>query len=68
MGIFQILWIYYGLLIGSWPVIMWNFIAVLVNFFSVGAIDTSHLRKAISSGNDGPVTIDSMRCSSWAAK
>ena len=37
MGVFQILWVYYGLLIGSRPVILWNVVAVLVNFISVGA-------------------------------
>jgi len=37
MGIFQILWVYYGLLIASRPVIAWNFVAVLINFLSVGA-------------------------------
>lgn len=37
MGLFQILWIYYGLLIASRPVIVWNMIAVLVNFFNVAA-------------------------------
>jgi len=37
MGAFQILWVYYGLLIASRPVIAWNVIAVLVNFMSVGA-------------------------------
>lgn len=37
MGAFQILWIYYGLLIASRPVIVWNIIAVLVNFISVSA-------------------------------
>jgi len=37
MGAFQILWVYYGLLIGSRPVIAWNVVAVLVNFLSVGA-------------------------------
>jgi MtN3 and saliva related transmembrane protein len=37
MGLFQILWVFYGLLIGSRPVIIWNVIAVLVNFVSVGA-------------------------------
>jgi uncharacterized protein with PQ loop repeat len=37
MGLFQILWVYYGLLIGSRPVITWNVIAVLVNFISVAA-------------------------------
>ncbi len=37
MGVFQILWIYYGLLIASRPVIAWNLMAVLINFVSVGA-------------------------------
>jgi MtN3 and saliva related transmembrane protein len=37
MGAFQILWIYYGLLIASRPVILWNVVAVLVNSLSVGA-------------------------------
>ena len=37
MGLFQILWVYYGLLIGSRPVIIWNVVAVLVNFISVAA-------------------------------
>jgi hypothetical protein len=37
VGAFQILWIYYGLLIVSRPVVLWNPIAVLTNFFSVGA-------------------------------
>jgi uncharacterized protein with PQ loop repeat len=36
IGIFQILWIYYGLLIHSRPVIAWNLIAVLINFLTVG--------------------------------
>jgi MtN3 and saliva related transmembrane protein len=36
-GLFQILWVFYGLLIASRPVIIWNVIAVLVNFVSVGA-------------------------------
>ena len=37
MGVFQIVWIYYGLLIGSRPVILWNFIAVIINFMTVWA-------------------------------
>ena len=36
-GAFQILWVYYGLLIHSRPVIAWNVIAVLVNVLSVCA-------------------------------
>lgn len=37
MGVFQVLWIYYGLLIDSRPVIAWNGLAMLINFFSVAA-------------------------------
>ena len=33
----QIVWVYYGLLILSRPVIAWNVVAVLINFLSVGA-------------------------------
>src|SRR5262249_28523501 len=36
-GVFQGLWVYYGLLIGSSPVVGWNVIAVVMNFLSVGA-------------------------------
>lgn len=32
MGIFQVLWVYYGFLILSRPVIAWNVIAVMINF------------------------------------
>lgn len=37
LGVFQIVWVYYGLLIASRPVIVWNTIAVMINFLSVGA-------------------------------
>src|SRR6201984_3947508 len=37
MGVFQVLWVYYGLLIASRPVIAWNVIAMLINSLSVGA-------------------------------
>jgi MtN3 and saliva related transmembrane protein len=33
----QVVWIYYGLLIGSRPVIAWNVIAVVINGVSVAA-------------------------------
>jgi MtN3 and saliva related transmembrane protein len=36
-GVFQILWVYYGFLIRSRPVLAWNTIAVLINFLSVAA-------------------------------
>jgi len=37
MCVFQVIWIYYGLLIVSRPVILWNLVAVVVNAVSVGA-------------------------------
>ncbi len=37
MGVFQILWIYYGLLIVSRPVVAWNAVAVFINFTCVAA-------------------------------
>jgi MtN3 and saliva related transmembrane protein len=37
MAVFQILWVYYGLLILSRPVIAWNVIAILINSLSVAA-------------------------------
>lgn len=37
MCVFQVGWIYYGLLIASRPVVAWNLIAVVINSLSVGA-------------------------------
>ena len=37
IGTFQILWIYYGLLITSRPVIAWNLIGVVINSVTVWA-------------------------------
>ena len=37
IGVFQIVWIYYGLLILSRPVIAWNLLGVIINFLMVGA-------------------------------
>ena len=37
IGVFQIVWIYYGLLILSRPVIAWNLLGVIINFLTVGA-------------------------------
>ncbi len=50
MGVFQVLWIYYGLLIASRPVIIWNVIAVLINFLTVGAY--THFLKKERQGRD----------------
>jgi uncharacterized protein with PQ loop repeat len=37
MGVFQVLWVYYGLLIASRPVIAWNVVAVGINLATVWA-------------------------------
>jgi len=37
MGVFQVLWIWYGVLIGSRPVIIWNIVAVVINSLNVAA-------------------------------
>ena len=37
LATFQVTWIYYGLLIDSRPVIIWNLVAVLINSLTVGA-------------------------------
>lgn len=37
MGVFQIVWVYYGLLIASRPVIAWDMVAVVINFLTVWA-------------------------------
>lgn len=37
IGVFQIVWVYYGLLVASRPVIAWNVIGVVINFLTVGA-------------------------------
>jgi uncharacterized protein with PQ loop repeat len=37
LAVFQAIWIYYGFLIGSRPVIAWNVIAVVINALSVAA-------------------------------
>ncbi|MDV6345885.1 SemiSWEET family sugar transporter [Nitrosomonas sp. Is37] len=37
MGTFQIVWVYYGVLIDSMPVVVWNIIAVMINSLMVSA-------------------------------
>jgi len=37
MCVFQVAWVYYGLLIASRPVVGWNLVAILINGLSVGA-------------------------------
>jgi uncharacterized protein with PQ loop repeat len=53
MGVFQIAWVYYGLLIQSRPVVAWNVVAVVINLLSVGAYlrFASRERKRATVGN-----------------
>jgi hypothetical protein len=37
MCVFQVAWVYYGLLIVSRPVVVWNLVAIVINALSVGA-------------------------------
>ena len=37
MCVFQVAWVYYGLLIVSRPVVVWNVVAIVINALSVGA-------------------------------
>ena len=48
MCVFQILWVYYGLLIASRPVIAWNVVAVVINLTLVLAY--RHLLRRERSG------------------
>lgn len=51
IGVFQILWVYYGLLIVSRPVVLWNVIGVFINFLSVGAyLHFSRKEKSVVAG------------------
>ena len=45
IGVFQIAWVYYGLLIVSRPVILWNLMGIVINFVSVGAYLYFHKAK-----------------------
>lgn len=37
MAVFQFVWIYYGYLIDSWPVVAWNVVAIVINSLTVAA-------------------------------
>jgi Uncharacterized conserved protein len=45
MAVFQVVWLYYGVLIDSRPIIVWNVIAVVVNSVSVAAYLYFHRRE-----------------------
>ena len=49
MGVFQIGWIYYGLLITSRPGVAWNMLAVLINFLSVAGVPSFGRQRTESS-------------------
>jgi len=54
IGAFQILWVYYGLLIVSRPVVLWNVIGVFINFLSVGAyLHFSRKEKSVAANRAG---------------
>jgi MtN3 and saliva related transmembrane protein len=53
IGTFQILWVYYGVLIVSRPVVVWNVIGVLINFFSVGAYSYFLRKERAQAGETG---------------
>jgi hypothetical protein len=40
LGTFQIVWVIYGLLIASRNVVMWNVIAIVINYLTVGHMCT----------------------------
>ena len=72
MGVFQVVWVYYGLLIASRPVILWNFIAVIINFMTVWSYfrfarrennkaDCRRLINIIKYGQVYPARIERMR-------
>jgi len=52
-GLFQIIWVEYGLLIASRPVVVWNTIAVLVNLLTVFAYLYFSRRERIAAGVRG---------------
>ena len=54
MGCFQIVWVYYGFLIDSRPVIVWNIVAVLINSLMVGAFVYYKRFKGGDRGAAGP--------------
>jgi uncharacterized protein with PQ loop repeat len=53
MGTFQLLWVYYGLLIASRPLVGWNVVGVLINFVNVGAY-RHFARREHSDGQNHP--------------
>lgn len=50
-GCFQVLWVYYGILIISRPVVAWNVIGLCINFFTLGAY--TYFRRRETAGAAG---------------
>jgi uncharacterized protein with PQ loop repeat len=50
IGCFQVLWVYYGILIISRPVVIWNVIGVLINFTTVFAYRYFVKKERLASG------------------
>ena len=48
MALFQVVWIYYGVLLNARPIIVWNIVAVVINSLSV-AVYTIYSRRERSS-------------------
>jgi len=61
MGLFQIVWVYYGLLIASRPVIAWNTVAVMINSLSVRA----YFRFARNEREQAPIMNSSAQPRGW---
>jgi MtN3 and saliva related transmembrane protein len=51
LAIFQILWVIYGLMIGSGSVVAWNVIAIVINSLTVGAYCYFARAEARAKGN-----------------
>ena len=55
LAVFQIVWVYYGLLISSWPLVAWNLVAVFVNSLAVAAYFRFARREKKRAGVRAPV-------------
>jgi hypothetical protein len=55
MGTFQIVWVYYGILAESRPVIVWNTIAVAINFLVVEDAHASRTNNVVGALSRVPV-------------
>src|SRR5262245_30038086 len=56
MGAFQVLWVIYGLMIGSRNIVMWNIVAVVTNLLTVSAFLFFRRRPADSAASSAGTT------------